>query len=77
MKSMFHLCGNLEHVKCMIVGRLSCGIRLLVPPGVHKGNALVMTLLLQPVQVLPEDSPDNGALVVLVNEPHPLGRDFF
>jgi hypothetical protein len=40
-----------------------------------KGMPFFMQLLLQPVQVLPEDSPTNIVLVVLVHEPRPLGID--
>ena len=42
-----------------------------------KGILFVMQLALQPVQVLPEDSPTNGVLVVLVVKPHPLGIVLF
>ncbi len=69
--------GRLGHVKCMVADCCLGQRRVMVSSGVHQGNPLLMQLLLRPAQVLPEDSPANGVLVVLVNEPHPLGMDFF
>ena len=39
--------GHLDHVKCMIVGCCLGEIIVLVSPGVHQGNPLVMQLLIQ------------------------------
>ena len=50
---------------------------VMVSPSVQTSDAVVTQIQLQPVHVLPEDSPTNGVLVVLADEPHPLDGDLF
>ena len=66
--------GHLDSMTWIHVGCCIGEGGLLVSPGVHQGNVLVLQFIFHPAQVFPRDTPSDGVLIDLAVQPDSLGR---